>query len=119
MLEKEIDEAVVKHINGVSGQKIELSDEILFTESGEKYHKVTFDGALGRAFSNIAYVIGFVLEKREEAERAAELKIRNLGLPNIPQLTIYEEIELIELQEKIKLRTTPINKFEPRIELSF
>ena len=28
-------------------------------------------------------------------------------------------IELIELQEKIKLRTTPINKLEPRIELLF
>ena len=117
MTEKEIDEAVVKYINGVYSQKIEFSDEIHFTENGEKFHKVTFDGALGRAYRNIAYVIGFVLEKREEAERAAELKIRNLGLPNIPQLTIHEEFELIELQEKIKLRTTPIKKFEPRIEI--
>ena len=119
MVEKEIDEAVVKYINGASGQIIEFSDEIHFTENGERFHKVTFEGALGRAHRNIAYVIGFVLEKREEAERAAELKIRNLGLPNIPQLTIHEEFELIELQEKIKLRTTPINKLELRIELPF
>ena len=96
MVEKEIDEAVVKYINGASGQIIEFSDEIHFTENGERFHKVTFEGALGRAHRNIAYVIGFVLEKREEAERAAELKIRNLGLPNIPQLTIHEEFELIE-----------------------
>ena len=27
--------------------------------------------------------------------------------------------QTIELQEKIKLRTTPINKLEPRIELLF
>jgi hypothetical protein len=119
MVEKEIDEAVVKYINGVSGQIIEFSDEIHFTENGEKFYNVTFDGALGIAFRNIAYLIGFVLEKREEAERTAELKIRNLGLQNIPKLTIYEELELIELQEKIKLRTTPIKKFEPRIELFF
>jgi hypothetical protein len=106
---KELMERTAKLINENVGRKIEFRSETFFTKYGERFHSVKFEGECARIHSSLVAMLDFHLPK-EEANRMAELVIRSFGIAYMPTLTVYEEFELSELQQKFEDKQNDFGK---------
>lgn len=108
---KDLQTKTIELVNKNAGEIIEFKNETKFTERGERYHIVKFEGALARIQNSFAAMVDFYLPI-DEANRMAELYIRRIGIANVPTLTVLEELELQQLEKKFEVTQ---NDFEKRL----